>query len=517
MCGIVSVISKRQGGFFTGDLEMFESLLILDTLRGLDSTGVFCVDSARQVGFMKVASHPFHLFATQEYPSWRQKAINSGRILVGHNRKATQGSINSRNAHPFHSGKIILVHNGTLRGDHKKDYAPVDVDSHALAIAFDEKGAENVIPTINGAFALIWWDIEKNRLFAVRNDERPLSIVETDEAYYVLSESWMALQLLAKQGKKVTNVIDIDPGKLYEFKIGGQHEVRDIEVQKDYWTNYNYQSHTGRSAKVQHGGATRASSVQSGKSEPASTTSQTRTTTSPSDTKPGTALTLVKKTDSQEAAGEAQTGNGDRAQQAIIDAAQHVNHPDFQQGRPLLVKFYEMKLSANGGYYLCRGKSCEPATDEIDVLAYVKVASIPDGEQIKFLNKPVETTIVKYVSSSCGPSIYVKELNIPKLVDVHNNQITETEWQYVTTYCKCKACQASIYDEERPYTSVSRKPNNVYSVTCADCVEDSLKGDVKYEFNQNRLASVQAHLGKRDAASGSDVGPTQAAGTTTLH
>jgi glucosamine 6-phosphate synthetase-like amidotransferase/phosphosugar isomerase protein len=69
MCGIVSIISKRQGGFWHADLELFEGLLILDTTRGLDSTGVFCVDSARQVGFMKVASHPFNLFAIQGYPN----------------------------------------------------------------------------------------------------------------------------------------------------------------------------------------------------------------------------------------------------------------------------------------------------------------------------------------------------------------------------------------------------------------------------------------------------------------
>lgn len=526
MCGIVSVISKRQAGFFGADLEMFENLLVLDTLRGLDSTGVFCVDSARQVGFLKVASHPFNLFSVQEYAKWRGRAVNSGRILVGHNRKATQGSINSRNAHPFHSGNIIMVHNGTLREDHKKVYAPVDVDSHALTIAFDERGAENVIPEIEGAFALMWWDIEKNRLFAIRNDERPLSIVETDDNYYILSESWMALQLLAKANKKVTAVHDILPGQLYEFQLGGKHTVKDIPVKKEDWSKY-ISSYSNRGLpRAQHGGAN-TSSVTPPKSQqgscsstgdcgPTQLTSSQKTTTSPSEMKQQTSLTLVKQSDPQQS-GEGQQERGLASNHAIVDAAVHVPHPDFHKGQTILVKFYEMKLSDGGMYYLCRGKSAEPATEGLDVLAYIRVAEIPDGDQVKYLHQHVDAVVVKHTTSVCGGSLYVNKVSLPKLLDVHNNRIAETEWNYVTTYCKCSLCQATIYDEERGFTSVTRRPNNHYSVICAECVEESLKGADKHEFNQNRLAAVQTYIGQRPTAAIGDDSLLETSRTPTVH
>jgi hypothetical protein len=538
MCGIVSIISKRQGGFWNADLEMFENLLILDTLRGLDSTGVFCVDSARQVGYLKVASHPFHLFAMQEYPKWRARAIQSGRILVGHNRKATQGSINSKNAHPFHSGNIVLVHNGTLRGDHKKDFAPVDVDSHALAIAFDENGAENVIPKINGAFALIWWDVEKNRLFAIRNDERPLEIVETDDSFFVLSESWMALQLLAKDRKKVTNVTTIEPGKLYEFQIGGKHTIKDIEVQKDYWAN-NTTYHTGRS-RYQHGGAS-TSSVQNPKSQPSSSvnptdgghqktsqtgeseTTQASTTTSPSSQgQSSTALTLVKTSHSPEAlgAGQVERGAGESKPVAMpVDMANHVPCDEFTRGMTVLVKLYEMKLNDSQELYFCRGKVCEPNTPEIDVVTYIKAADIKDGDQVKYLHAPTEGVVVKHTTSSCGRSLYIGKVKLPACVNVHNNRITETEWNYITTYCKCSTCQKRIYDDDREYTSIFRRPSNQFSVTCADCVEETLKGEEKHEFTQNRLTSLQAYQRECDEATGStECGPQPASSSSpTLH
>lgn len=504
MCGIVSLISKRAGGLWGADLDLFEGLLVLDTLRGLDSTGVFCVDAARQVGFMKVASHPYHLFAMQEYPKWRQRAISSGRILVGHNRKATQGSINSRNAHPFHSGNIVMVHNGTLRGDHKKDYAPVDVDSHALTIAFDEKGAEAVIPTINGAFALIWWDIEKSSLFAIRNDERPLEIVETDDSYFLLSESWMAMQLLARDRKKVTNVHTIEAGKLYEFKIGGAHTIKDIPLHKYEPVVY----HTGRQHYQQSGGT---SSVSGGKSQtpPASTTGTV--TTSPS-----TAVTLVKN-DSPPVGGAVLGAPGNAEVRSLpVDMANHVPCEEFTKGQTILVKLYEMKLSDDGQLYFCRGKVVEPDSPEIDVSCYIKEADI-SGQQVKYLNAPVEAVVVKHTSSTCGRSLYVNKITLPVMVDAHNARLTESEWMYVATYCKCTQCKARIHDEERQFTSVARRPNNQYTVICADCVEDNLKGPTKHEFNQARLTALQANFGERIAAAIGDDSTTQAPGSSALH
>lgn len=513
MCGIVSIISSNPSGFFQKDLEIFENLLVLDTLRGLDSTGVFSVDTARNVNIMKVASHPYHLFACEGWKKWRGKAVSNGRILVGHNRKATQGSINSKNAHPFHENNIVLVHNGTLRQDHKK-LADVDVDSHAICHAINEKGVENVIPHLQGAFALVWWDIEKNSLFAVRNDERPLSIVKTDTAYYMLSEPWMALQLLAREGKKVVETFDIKPGQLYEFKIGGNYTVTQIDLKEPDWTNYTKQygqgnCHVGRVRQsgvqtpsvegpkpTQTSGSTSATSVQTG--NPVTTTGGT---TSHSN------LTLVK--------------SGERPPGMPDEHTGHVDCEEFPRGSEVQVKLYEMKPSGDGKWYTMRGKVSEPGKPELDVIGFERAAVINEGGKVVAMtNGQCVATVIKHTESLCGRSLYVRNVSpAGASVHVHNANITEREWNYVLHEGKCKQCGSKITEYDQLYTSVSRKPNNKLSITCPDCIEDKLIGEYKHEFTQNRLATLQAWEFERHTSDGTikSSPATAAASSPTLH
>lgn len=518
MCGIVSIISKRAAGFWAAEVELFEGLLVLDTLRGLDSTGVISIDNRRQVKMMKIASHPYHLFAVDEYKKWRGEAQANARILVGHNRKATQGSINSANAHPFHENNIVLVHNGTLRGDHKKDFAPTEVDSHALAVAFARDGAEATIPKINGAFALVWWDTEKNRLFAVRNDERPLAMVETEDFIVMLSEPWMALQLLNRKNIKVKDVQEILPGQLHEFKIGGEYDVSTIDVQQDYYTT-TYPSTNQRG--VVHVPSVNSpkpnSGTQGGGSSPnTNLTSGNSTTTSPS----GTNVALFRPTtsNSQPPAGKVGApATNDAPLELPLDSATHVTCEEFTKGQDILVKYYECKLSDNKFYYIIRGKVIEPGFPEVDVMTYMRNTEELTESLRAYMSQPVVAVVVKHTVSLCGRSLYVNGNKLATMLNTHDNRISGTEWDHVQTRCQCIKCSAPIYDEEREFTGVQRRPNNVLAVTCADCVEDTLKGEAKYEFNQNRLAAVQAYESKRITPPIGDDGGTQAPSSASLH
>jgi len=144
MCGIVGMIAKKQAGFSYSEVAAFKDALLIDSLRGEDSTGVFSVMRNKTVNAIKVATHPLHLYQCTDWTSLESKIVQHGRFVVGHNRSATKGAIKTENAHPFHEGKIILVHNGTLRGDHK-ELADVEVDSHAICHALNEKPPEEVI------------------------------------------------------------------------------------------------------------------------------------------------------------------------------------------------------------------------------------------------------------------------------------------------------------------------------------------------------------------------------------
>ena len=200
MCGIVAVVTKNANGLTKEQADAFDNLLFVDCLRGMDSTGVFLVQNNGEMAWAKeaVASPEFRL--KQEYRELMSAAFQRGRALVGHNRAATKGSVTDENAHPFTvDDRITLVHNGTLFGDHKT-LANVDVDSHAIAHVIHENGdnVEAAMQKVNGAYALVWHDFKNNSLNFLRNTQRPLNWVETQNGWIWASEANMIEWILAR-------------------------------------------------------------------------------------------------------------------------------------------------------------------------------------------------------------------------------------------------------------------------------------------------------------------------------
>lgn len=191
MCGLVGLVSKYQNGFTQVQKNVFSTLLFVDTLRGDDSTGAFVIKNNGDLKMAKDAGNASKFIATKEYDDLLSIAFNQGAAMIGHNRKATRGVVNDTNAHPFMvDDRIVLVHNGTLWGDHKQ-HADVEVDSHAIAHLLAKHDTEAAINKINGAFALIWYDFEDQTLNFLRNKERPLYWAETKSEYLWASEASM--------------------------------------------------------------------------------------------------------------------------------------------------------------------------------------------------------------------------------------------------------------------------------------------------------------------------------------
>lgn len=188
MCGIVGVVNKYTNGFTDTQLKAFESLLYIDALRGMDSTGVIAVDNLGDMVSAKQVGDPCRFLADQAWKDLRLEMFRKGSALIGHNRAATRGLINDENAHPFIiKDELALVHNGTMRGDHKK-YAEVEVDSHAIAHLIHEKGIINAVNEIDAAYCFIWYDFRTSKLNVLRNSERPMYWFETHDAFYYASE-----------------------------------------------------------------------------------------------------------------------------------------------------------------------------------------------------------------------------------------------------------------------------------------------------------------------------------------
>lgn len=192
MCGIVGMITGFNNGFSHPEAVMLQDMMFLDSMRGVDATGIMWGDTHNNVSGLKEASPSWNFMEKQEWRDAKTAIISRGKWAVAHNRAATRGAKTDENAHPFVADHIVLVQNGTYRGSHDH-HAKVDVDSHACAIALSkEDDVEKALKTINAAYAFVWWNHKEKSLNIIRNDERPLCIARTKSGGLAFaSEGWM--------------------------------------------------------------------------------------------------------------------------------------------------------------------------------------------------------------------------------------------------------------------------------------------------------------------------------------
>lgn len=217
MCGIVGIVGKRKSLFYGAHLDLFEEMLWCDAIRGKDSTGAFTVLANSQAKLVKNEGNPEYLLGTKQWEKFRQAATQSGHILVGHNRKATFGTVSRENAHPFCEENILLVHNGTVANH--KGMKDVEVDSHAICHSIAEKGHVETLEQLDGAFTLVWYDITNKKLNLVRNDQRPLVWTENQDFLFFASEGFMLGWLLARNNIKTEKFYDLSPMELFSFSF----------------------------------------------------------------------------------------------------------------------------------------------------------------------------------------------------------------------------------------------------------------------------------------------------------
>lgn len=191
MCGIVGAATRCRNGFIGTEADMFKDMLYLDAFRGWDSTGVFGVDKHSNVQIHKEASQAANFLQTVEFKQFKNDLVARGLFAVGHNRAATRGAVTDKNAHPFWiDDKIVLVQNGTWRGDHKS-VKDTEVDTEALAhIIAENADIETALQKVSAAYALCWFNTETHSLHIVRNHERPMWLAESSGgALFWASES----------------------------------------------------------------------------------------------------------------------------------------------------------------------------------------------------------------------------------------------------------------------------------------------------------------------------------------
>ena len=251
MCGHVGLFTSWTSGFLERDVKAFEEMLYIDALRGEDATGVCAINTFSGATVLKEAVHSAWFLYDKEYNEERKNWTKNGKALLGHNRKATMGGRKDENAHPFmYDDRFVFFHNGTLHS--YKHLSDTDVDSDALGAHLtkcegDVEKLSEALLKVHGAYACVWYDAEKNTVYFLRNEQRPLQFIITESGPIAYaSEAWMAIGPLSRAGLKIKEVKDIAVNTLYSIDLNDTTLViKEQPLPKKVQASYIPTLHTG--------------------------------------------------------------------------------------------------------------------------------------------------------------------------------------------------------------------------------------------------------------------------------
>jgi hypothetical protein len=201
------------------------------------------VDKKYEWEYVKNAVNAFEFI---EQDSFKKFFKNQNFAFIGHNRWATKGKIETKNAHPFRHGKIIGVHNGTLWGEALlPKYKRYDTDSESLIRSIAKAGIKDVWKKVRGAATVVWWDQKENAMYFIGNGERPLhySYDKNKTVMYLSSEKGILTASLLRNNTNNVRQYPIAKDVLHKINWNAKEKQMELtketlEGAKDYYQNY---------------------------------------------------------------------------------------------------------------------------------------------------------------------------------------------------------------------------------------------------------------------------------------
>lgn len=212
MCGLVGILNKDN--HLSSNKVLAKSmleLLAVDTIRGVDSTGLALVPFAVKENIRLIK---------KTVPGWDFADMRGVRgaaelgpyeLYMGHNRAATKGGVSVDNAHPFWMNEgdaikeLVFMHNGTVYNKHALPSGDnYNTDSEAICASFAQIGVEETVSKINGSFSFVWWNVEDRTLNFLRNSERPMHLAYDKNARHLFFASELDMIKLALHRNTMT-------------------------------------------------------------------------------------------------------------------------------------------------------------------------------------------------------------------------------------------------------------------------------------------------------------------------
>jgi len=247
MCGIFGFTGRSSWKTSV----LLQSLCIEDEVRGKHSTGIV-IQSDNECLIQKKALRGKD-FVSKGYTDFLFKKRYG--LALGHNRYATTGAVNDRNAHPFGTrvanGWNFGVHNGIVGGKEKiaESYGipEPEVDSEIVfrAIAKMQNSGMDVVDAIENItefisadadFAFAYLDTKERTTYLWRSPERPLVILDARRLGLgrwfcstkdIFATAWSNLRGSPGDIRKVT-YFEAIPYRLYKVIFDDVYEVEPI-------------------------------------------------------------------------------------------------------------------------------------------------------------------------------------------------------------------------------------------------------------------------------------------------
>jgi Glucosamine 6-phosphate synthetase, contains amidotransferase and phosphosugar isomerase domains len=262
MCGIVGLINAEpQVKFGETAAAVFRQLLWHSTERGWNGTGVLAVNG--YTGHYKPTMYKNALWAPdylqyQTYRSMIQPLLPTAKVVIGHNRATTRGSVRHENAHPFEHKHITLVQNGYINNhrSHLPKGVDHDVDSYTAAYLVGEKGAKAALEEMVFGGVFVWWNQEDGTLNMARNEHRELYCVgiKDHNAMFYASEYEMLHWILKRNGlEPETKYLLLSPNAWFKFDPAKPKEWTKVPFADAPSQNTNQRGQSGGGAATTAG------------------------------------------------------------------------------------------------------------------------------------------------------------------------------------------------------------------------------------------------------------------------
>lgn len=233
---------------------LLQSLCISDEIRGKDSTGIV-IQNQNECLIKKKALRGKE-FVGEGFTEFLFETDYS--LALGHNRLATHGKVNDRNAHPFgvqiNGGWCFGIHNGVIREkgtiaklyDIEEPEVDTEVAFWAIAKMVNEGKdlteaivdvTQSIHPVADYAFAYL--DTATRNIYLWRSEGRPMVILDARElglgrwfasTKEIFTSAWQSLRGALGSIAKVTYQ-EAKPHRLYRLKETSVLQVvTDIQV-----------------------------------------------------------------------------------------------------------------------------------------------------------------------------------------------------------------------------------------------------------------------------------------------